>query len=99
MSMPHNLQHKHKTHLTKLICTHFYLGIFLGYSLLNVLEYLVAMIFTICRQKKRDDFKVHEMIKVQEVQRKMRHDISIMQRNMRLMAGELFSEEKQNTNH
>ena len=97
--MPHKLQHKHITHLTKLITTYFYLGIFLGYSLLNVLEYLVAMLFTICRQKKRDDFKVHEMIKVQEVQRKMRHDISIMQRSMKLMAGELFPKENQNTNH
>ena len=57
------------------------------------------MIFTICRQEKKEEFKVHEMIKVQEVQRKMRHDISIMQRNMKLMAGGLFSEEKQNTNH
>ena len=57
------------------------------------------MIFTICRQEKGDDFKVHEMIKAQEVQRKMRHDISVMQRNMKLMAAELFSKEKQNTNH
>ena len=92
--MPHKLQHKHITHLTKVITTYFYLGIFLGYSLLNVLEYLVARITTICRQEKRDDFKVHEMIKVQEVQRKMRHEISIMQRNMKLMAGNVISEEK-----
>ena len=59
-----------------------------------MLEYLVTMIFTICRQEKRDDFKMHEMIKVQEVQRKMRHEISVMQRTMKLMAGKGFSEEK-----
>ena len=91
--MPHKLQHKHITHLTKLITTYFYLGIFLGYSLLNVLEYLVARITTICRQEKRDDFKVHEMIKVQEVQMKTRQDIAVMQRTMKLMAGKVFSEE------
>ena len=77
-----------------LFLSYFYLGIFLGYSLLNVLEYLVTMIFTICRQKKRDDFEMHEMSKVQEVQRKMRHEISVMQRTMKLMAGNVFSEEK-----
>ena len=77
-----------------LFLSYFYLGIFLGYSLLNVLEYLVTMIFTICRQEKRDDFKMHEMIKLQEVQRKMRHDIFVMQRTMKLMAGNVFSEEK-----
>ena len=92
--MPHKLRHKHIKQLTKLITTYFYLGIFLGYSLLNVLEYLVTMIFTICRLEKRDDFKMHEMIKLQEVQRKMRHEISVMQRTMKLMAGKAFSEEK-----
>ena len=59
-----------------------------------MLEYLVTMIFTICRQEKRDDFKMHEMIKVQEVQRKMRHEINVMQRTMKLMAGKVVSEEK-----
>ena len=61
---------------------------------MNVLEYLVTMIFTICKQEKRDGFKMHEMNKVQEVQKKMRHDISVMQRTMKLMAGKGFSEEE-----
>ena len=58
-----------------------------------MLEYLVTMIFTICRQEKRDDFKMHEMIKLQEVQRKMRFEISVMQPTIKLMAGKGLSEE------
>ena len=77
----------------KLFLLYFHLGIFLGYSILNVLEYLMTVILKICRQKKRDEVKVHEMIKVQEVQRKRPHDISVMKRNLKLLAGKVFSEE------
>ena len=97
--MPHKLQHKHITHLTKLITTYFYLGIFLGYSLLNVLEYLVARITTICRQEKKGRLQGAGNDQGTRSARKMRHDISIMQQGMKLMAGESFSKENQNTNH